>query len=546
MSDLARLHRMHRAFGGAAATEKRALIARIDRSRLRSAAQVLRFHEILLYLRTYPDDAMLLAETERALGRFSRRADLRRCRAALADTGIGGTAIHYRFFWAMARWLAMRWPDRLRYDPGRWDDFEPRLRAALPLLSTWIEGEAIRRSEADTRAILDRLRGLTTGASYVVRRIGRLGGGSRVQESVHDGIDAAYVLHPGAGGPSRTEARWEDSAIVFPDRPPERARPDLLEEIGRPPADVWRVGPRDGARLIDLARASMVTRARDLDAFTWGSPTDVRLVEDGDGLAFAMIGMQPDRRLPLPVVHGWLTLRNGVPIGYVQSDTLLSSCEVSFNTFDTFRGVEAGHVFARVLAAARHVLGARSFSIEPYQLGHGNHEGLESGAWWFYVKLGFRPKDRAVARLYARERSRMRRDRSYRSDEPTLARLARRHVYWEPDPRHPALLPLVPTLGLRLPPSGAADASAILQLGSLRGWSAGERLALERLAPVVAALPGVTRWSAAEKRALGAALRGKGGPDELIFLKRLDAHPKAKRALARLLTAQRRAASLVL
>ena len=40
--------------------------------------------------------------------------------------------------------------------------------------------------------------------------------------------------------------------------------------------------------------------------------------------------------------------------------------------------------------ALRLAFGCTSFSIEPYQLGRDNDEGIESGAWWFYRKLGFR------------------------------------------------------------------------------------------------------------------------------------------------------------
>ena len=352
-----------------------------------------------------------------------------------------------------------------------------------------------------------------------------------MREALHEAIDAAYVLDPGPGGPSRTEARREGAAVVFRNGGPSRERPVLRKALARPPWLVRRLPPREAARMIDLAREAMVTRSRDLDAFAWGDSRDVVLVDDGDGLEFGIVGVVPDRRLPLPAVHGWLTFRNGVPIGYVQSDTLLRSCEVSFNTFETFRGAEAAHVFARVLAVARHVLGARSYSIEPYQLGHGNDEGLSSGAWWFYAKLGFAPKDRALRALYARERARIRRDHDYRSDSATLARLATKHLYFEPDPAFPAVLPLVPALGLRMEDAGTEAAAAVLRVRSLRGWTAGERLAFERLAPVVAALPGVGRWSVHERRALVEAIRAKGRPVELRFVELFDDHPKAGHAL---------------
>jgi hypothetical protein len=39
----------------------------------------------------------------------------------------------------------------------------------------------------------------------------------------------------------------------------------------------------------------------------------------------------------------------------------------------------------------RQLLGVEVFSLDPYQIGHENEEGIESGAFWFYRKLGFRP-----------------------------------------------------------------------------------------------------------------------------------------------------------
>lgn len=534
--DLRRLERIHRHHGPAAGAEKRALVMRLDRAPLASAAQVLRFHEILLYLRAYPDDATLVAAVERALERFGSRADLRRFRDGLADSGISGTAIRYRFFWPMARWLAGHWPDRLRYDGDELEEFEPRLRGALPLLAPWIQAEAIKRSEAATDNLLDRLRGTSTGAAWVLTRLDRLPGGGRIREAVHDTIDAAYRLGPGRGGPSRTLARREGAPIVFREAGPSSARPDLRKSLSIPPATVRRLRPREATGIIDLAREAMVTRSRDLDAFAWADPRDVLLVDDGDGLEFGIVGVMPDRRLPLPAVHGWLSFRNGVPIGYVPSDTLLGSSEISFNTFPTFRGAEAAHVFSRVLAVSRHLLGARSFSIEPYQLGHGNEEGLSSGAWWFYAKLGFTPKDSGVRALYARERARMRRSPRHRSGKRTLELLAARHLFFEPDAGHRAVLPLVPALGLRIPDRDGQGAAALLGVRSFRGWTADERLAFERLAPVVAALPGIARWSAADRRALVDVIRAKGRPIELNYARGLDAHPKARRALTALLT----------
>ena len=167
--------------------------------------------------------------------------------------------------------------------------------------------------------------------------------------------------------------------------------------------------------IVDLARAAMVTRARSLEAFSFADARDAWFVDDGDGLAFAFIGVIPQRRHAVASYYGGLTLRNGVPIGYMQADIVGRSAALSFNTFDTFRGGEAAFTFARWLAALRHVFGATSFSIEPYQLGQDNDEALESGAWWFYAKLGFAPRDAATRRLARDERARVQRSPRHRT-----------------------------------------------------------------------------------------------------------------------------------
>ncbi len=496
-------------------------------------------HESLCRALAYPRSRAALRRAERALARFASRPEFRNERERYAGTGIAGTPIRYRFFWPTARWLASRWPRRLRIDWDEGEEFEPRLRAAMPILLPWIEAESVKRSEEGTRALLDRLRGPDTDAAYVVSRIDAFPATSLLKEAVHDALDLPYVLDPGASGPSRTTARAPRGPVVFGLARRRRARPDLSAELRRPPRTVTLLSAREGARYVELAREAMVTRSRDLDAFSWGSEADVRLVDDGDGLRFALIGVVPEKRLPLAVAYGWLTLRNGVPIGYVQSDALLGSVEIAFNTFPTFRGGEAAHVFARVLAVSRRVFSARAFSIEPYQLGLGNDEGIDSGAWWFYRKLGFAPNDPAVRRLAAREEAKIDRDPRHRSSPATLLRLAEAHLFWEPDPRHRADVARAPRLGLELSPRDNAPEEAAHRLGvrSLRGWSSHERMWWERLAPVVAALPGVSGWSTGERSALAAAIRAKAGRRETGFLARLETHAKAQSALRRLLRA---------
>ncbi|WP_372527366.1 hypothetical protein [Piscinibacter sp.] len=540
---LAALERRRLEFGAVAAQAKLALLKQLAHTRLGSARAVMRLHEALCFIRAYPDDAAVLAQVQGMLAAFDRRSDLRAHRLALADTGIAGTATHYRFFAGQAQWLARHWPDELRLDrsePGA----DERVARALPPLVTPAEASALIELKLPGYAALDRLRGTNeTDAVFLLRRIAAMPADGFTREAYSDIVDAGFVLAPGPGTPSRTAAHFAGTPVVFRQEAPPRVRPDLRAEIARAPRSLRRMPARDGAAIIELARAAMVVRHRSLEAFSFADARDAWIVDHGDGLATALVGVIPPRRHAVASYYGGLTLRNGVPVGYHQADIVGCGAALSFNTFDTFRGGEAAFTFACWLAALRHVFGITSFSVDPYQLG--NDEALESGAWWFYAKLGFRPRDATTARLARDELSRVERSPRHRTRAATLRRLAERHLFFDLEPARPH--PLFPLAALGLC-SGAAlsartgsdreravdEASTELlrhcALASLHGFSPDQREAWRRLAPILTRLD-LGAWQDDERRALADLIRAKGGRSERDYVARYLAHPKLDAAL---------------
>jgi len=141
--------------------------------------------------------------------------------------------------------------------------------------------------------------------------------------------------------------------------------------------------------------------------------------------------LPPERRLPLRAYVAGLTLKNGVPINYIEAIGLCEWMEVGFNTFYTFRGGEAGWIYAQVLRCLCHLMGTTCVSVYPYQLGHDNEEAIESGAFWFYRKLGFRPGRADLLKLAEREEQKIAADPKYRTPAHTLRRLASDHAFYE-------------------------------------------------------------------------------------------------------------------
>jgi len=561
---LVALERDKTEFTPEAGRRKLASIARIEEARLATAREVERYHEALCFLRAYPDNRQILRVVERALARFSVRGDLKRHAIALADSGIAGTPISYPFFAPTAQWLARRWPDLVTID---WDYVhEPeRLEKYLPLLAHYAETPAIDEFDFPLRDWLERLRARgETDAAFVVRRLRQVVKESFLFERIYEDLGLVLRLEARTRGQGRTPARtfakaFVGGSVAFQDGALHHGRPELRKVALETPLAVRELNRAQGQAMIDLAREAMVTRQRDLDAFSWGSPDDVRLVEWGDGVAFAVVGVIPERRLLLEAVYAFLTLKNGVPIGYVLNSALYGSAEIAYNVFETFRGAEAAHIYGRVLATVRHLFhGVDAFTIYPYQLGGaGNKEGLASGAWWFYQKLGFRPRDPKAVRLMNRELQAMRRDAKHRSSIATLEALGEENLYLFLGEERDEAIGLLPLLEAGLVASRRlagkwgfdreragkeyrAQAASLLGLKNFRGWSAGERLAFYRWAPLLLDLPGLRGWTAREKGDLAEALRAKGGVRESEFVRRFDAHAKLRKALAQLL---RRAAN---
>ena len=300
-----------------------------------------------------------------------------------------------------------------------------------------------------------------------------------------------------------------------------------------------------------MAREAMVTRARDLYVFAAANPRDACLVDCGDGLEFFYIGVDAEQRLLLDAVYGMLTLRNGVPIGYALFSALWRSSEVAYNVFESFRGGESAWGYGRLLATIRAMFTVDTFTIDPYQLGHHNDEGLDSGAWWFYYKLGFRPWDPGIARLARSEARKAAARRRYRSGDATLRKLVGSNLFLQVGPPRRDVIGAIPVGAIGLAVTDyvnrrfgedreqatavlADEAARRLNVRGWRRWNAGERLFWERWAPLVALMPGLDSWTPDEKRELAAIIRAKGGRRESDFVARFDAHPRVGAALVSL------------
>jgi hypothetical protein len=216
--------------------------------------------------------------------------------------------------------------------------------------------------------------------------------------------------------------------------------------------------------------------------------------------------------------------------------------------FYTFRHGESAWIFARLLRFLRQYLNVSVFSVEPYQLGSHNEEGIEAGAFWFYRKLGFRPVQPQVARMVAREERKLAKRPGYRTPARILRRLAAGHLLYEaPSAPHPGAWDKfrVPNIGLAVQQRLAqqfgggerkhrrALVTSVARALGVRATdlSASEHRVFSDLAMVLALIPDLSRWSKEEKSAIRQIVRAKAGSDESRYVRLLQSHQKLRDGL---------------
>jgi hypothetical protein len=411
MRALDRLATLKGQFGRQPAAQTAALLEQLQRARLRDPADLIRLHETVLFLRAYPQSPRVLRLTDQLLFSFGER--LRGIdHAPFEDpeiSGIAGTALSTNFSYEIARSLT----SRHRSISIDWDNYAhpERLGRSLARLIPLAGEDWTVEPHVDWRRWFSVAKGTVPWLL------------DNIEPEIYDLLELPLRWDLGNSAATRSRTRLPKREVFYHHGHfLKRSDISLEREFSAPKIPVTRV-PR-AQKIIDLIVDTSAVRYRELWGFTHPDAAHVYHADFGRGVDTYFFGV-PDRwRLPLRAYHGGMFFKNGVPIGYVEGLSFLERMEVGFNLYYTFREGETAWLYAQVLKLFRERAGVTCYSVDPYQLGHENEEAIESGAFWFYRKLGFRSASPEVDRLVAEEEARIAATPGYRSPAATLRRLA--------------------------------------------------------------------------------------------------------------------------
>jgi len=553
---LARLEQEKTNFSRGNAAQILRLLAALGGRQFRDPQTLIRFHDALLFLRAYPHNAAVQRQAGRLLDGFVER--VQRLRAAGADmeafdpeqvSGIAGTTMQDTWNYDVICWLARRFPRNVSID---WTDYdqEGRLAATLARFIPLLADDADVEADVPFREWLQAASGQRNPLLWLLERFERLPISGREKTELYNSLGLTTKWEVGNLHASRTR-NWRPVRQVFYHNAPliRRNEVSLAKEMASP-LPVRRLSRREGEAVMDLIREIMLVRYRELYGTTLGDPASVVEARPGRGTQIFLWGLPRGRRLPLRAYLAGFTLKNGVPINYIEGISLFEWMEVGFNTFYAYRDGESAWHYAQALRLLSQLHRVRCISVYPYQLGDQNEEAIASGAFWFYRKLGFRPGRPEVRRLLAREEEKIAARPGYRTPAATLRKLAAGHVFYElPGAEIGAWDRFrVRHLGFRvnryMAERFAGDSGRMRRVTTDRlaralgvdasRFSQPERAALEDFAVVLALVPDFPRWSAGERGKLAAIIRAKASADEARYVRLLQSHPRLRAAMLRL------------
>jgi hypothetical protein len=396
-----------------------------------NAKQLLQFHEALLFRKAYPASKEIREFCAQELSGFAARVAALNAddRAELEQTGIVGTTMCYPYDLLTARWLHERLGARLEVD---WETYEEGGEDSLSdILSYFVEKaeeDAADDPDLSARDVIAAARGPQTAFEWISNGL-ECAFAKPVQSHLYDQMQLPLVMELLPPGPSRTLLDdGPPSSLFIWDKDAARAKFDLFAEIKKPLTIPPPVSPTRGRELLDLTLSTLLPRLRELFPAANANPEEVYDIPLERGIRVVLFFMIPEFRLPLEVGWGCLCLKNNVPIGYGAGGMLADRSEIAINVFDTFRGGEAAWLYAQYARIFHALSGAPWLVTRKYQIGCENEEGLASGAYWFYDKLGFRSMDPAIRKLADHERKLIAKRKGYRTPRKVLKKLCEADV----------------------------------------------------------------------------------------------------------------------
>ncbi|MBI3510303.1 MAG: hypothetical protein HY064_06540 [Bacteroidetes bacterium] len=385
------------------------------------------YQQLLLFLAAYPSNG---DELEIVLNEMERITDFLRAGArekndALANSGLPFTATVSSFSPAILSWVEKKFPGTLQFDS--FDDGGKNLNRFLQLTLPDILKEIATEEGMKGIKLLRRIFGHKK--KFIPGLIGQLDRTeiSAVQkEDLFESLGMNEKVEPVDSSFSLFHNHIETQKIFFHDEI--LKKPGIEEFLKRRIPAPRKLNEEERFSLAKIIQTSLLLLGRETEPSTYMEESSLKIFELERGISIAVYGMVNERRQPLESYFGFTAFKNGYPMSYGGAWLFGKRALFGMNIFEWFRGGESAIIFCQLLRIYSQYFGVGYFEVEPYQYGKNNPEGIESGAFWFYYRFGFRPVNEKLFSLALEESEKINSRKGYRSSKEVLKKFTASNI----------------------------------------------------------------------------------------------------------------------
>ena len=413
---ISQLFSIRNKYGKKFSKEKLKLISAINREELKSKRALQSWYDILLFLLAYPDNPSVYRASSQALQHLQWYVQSHEhLKDRLFNSGVTNTNLCAAFGFEIVKWLRKNHPNDIWLSSFEADSGQ--IQSILSVVMPKVESEILQDANSDWKSWL---KGTLKKGEDILDRLIAIFDETDIRPEVKDELWNAVGINVEINFPTHLSL---PQSLVTP-----YYHSSLIRKIRTRTSDLKfkkiSLTELEARQIIECGRMILVRHLREIDPISFTAPPLVSYYLLPRGLTIALMGMVPERRHPIDSYMGYVVFKNGLPVAYAGSWILFDSGRIGLNVFPSYRGGESQYIFEQVLKLHQKVYRLRRFSVDPYQLGKHNDDGIRSGAFWVYYHAGFRPIRKDQRQLADAEAFQIKSAKNYRTPPSVLTKLA--------------------------------------------------------------------------------------------------------------------------
>jgi hypothetical protein len=415
-ASITKLFSIRNQYGKEKALKKMQLLSSICIKNIKSKKTVQTLYGVLLFLQAYPDNKTVNKKAGELLQALKNNIDEHEnLQYKLYNTGITGTTICGAFSFEIVKWLKIKQAAAIKFNS--FESSDAAIQSFISVVMSKAESEIFQDANAEWKRWLKNLR---RPGEDILDQLIAIFDSSNIRPEVKDeiwnaiGINVEINLTSHCCLPERLIKTYYHRSLV---------RKEIRKESPLKPIP-FKLTNAEAEQIIDCSRMILVRHLREIDPISFTAPKLISYYHLPRGISIVLMEMVPERRHPIDSYMGYAVFKNGLPVAYAGSWILFNSGRIGLNFFPDYRGGETRYIFEQVLQLHAQVYHLKRFTVDPYQVGKDNSDGIFSGAFWVYYHAGFRPLEKMQRLVAEIEAAKIQANKKYRSSPAVLKILA--------------------------------------------------------------------------------------------------------------------------